>query len=232
VGTTDTPLKLIDIEPVALENEINFILQTAEKYFIMQPKREDILSIFAGLRPLAANPDNTLATKEISRRHKIILSPSQLLTITGGKWTTYRLMAEETIDKAIREHILEKKNCVTSNLKLSTIIIDNSFSRLHVYGDQSTEIEQIIKQRPELGYQMDLRLPYSRAEIIWICRNEMPVTLEDILARRTRALFLDVRASEAIAPEVASLMAREFGFDDKWQKRQLELYKSLIKNYL
>ncbi|MBA4322314.1 MAG: FAD-dependent oxidoreductase, partial [Odoribacter sp.] len=108
VGTTDTPLDLISLEPVALESEINFILQTAGKYFVKPPKREDILCIFAGLRPLAANPDNPMATKEISRRHKIILSASRLLTITGGKWTTYRIMAEETINKAIKAGILER----------------------------------------------------------------------------------------------------------------------------
>lgn len=99
VGTTDTPLDVINLEPIALDDEINFILTTTQKYLVKPPKREDILCIFAGLRPLAANPENPVSTKEISRRHKIILSPSQLLTITGGKWTTYRLMAEEQLIK-------------------------------------------------------------------------------------------------------------------------------------
>jgi glycerol-3-phosphate dehydrogenase len=232
IGTTDTTLDLINLEPVALENEIYFILQTAKKYLVKQPKREDILCVFAGLRPLAANPDNPLSTKEISRRHKIILSPSQLLTITGGKWTTYRLMAEETINRAIKEGILDRRKCVTSNLRLSSPEISNSASRLNVYGDRSPEIEQIITDSPEMGIPIDLRLPYSRAEIIWICRNEMPLTLEDMLARRTRALFLNARASSEIAPVVAGIMAEEMGFDEKWQLDQINAYNQLVINYL
>jgi len=216
VGTTDTPLDIINLEPVALEKEIIFILQTAQKYLVKPPKREDILCIFAGLRPLAANPDNPMATKEISRRHKIILSPSQLLTITGGKWTTYRLMAEETINKAIRAGILNKRKCVTSNLKLSKSKSGISSNRLHIY----------------LGVPIDLRLPYTRAEIIWICRNEMPLTVEDVLARRTRALFLNARASSEIAPVVASIMAEEMGFDERWRQEQVTVYRQLVVNYL
>jgi glycerol-3-phosphate dehydrogenase len=232
VGTTDTPLDLIKMEPVALENEIYFILQTAARYLVKPPKREDILSIFAGLRPLAANPGNPMATKEISRRHKIMLSPSQLLTITGGKWTTYRLMAEETINKAISAGILSKRKCVTSSLKLNVSKSVIPSNRLHIYGDQFAEIEQIIMKNPELGEPVDTRLPYTRAEIIWICRREMPVSLEDMLARRTRALFLNARVSSEIAPIVAELMAKELGFDEKWQHEQVVTYNSLVINYL
>jgi glycerol-3-phosphate dehydrogenase len=232
VGTTDTPLDLINLEPVALDDEINFILQTAQKYFMKPPLREDILCIFAGLRPLAANHERPMATKEISRRHKIILSPSGLLTITGGKWTTYRLMAEETINKAINAGILNRRKCITSKLKLNGLTSGVSSNRLHIYGDQSAEIEKIISEKPELGEPIDTRLPYTRAEIIWICRNEMPVTLEDILARRTRALFLNARASLEIAPYVAEIMTREMGLDEGWSRLQLEEYKKLIANYL
>ena len=109
VGTTDTPLDKISSEPKALDSEISFILDTAGKYLMKPPRREDVLSIFAGLRPLAADPDNPASTKEVSRRHKITLSPSGLLTIIGGKWTTYRRMAEETIDRAIKAGLLEKR---------------------------------------------------------------------------------------------------------------------------
>ena len=232
VGTTDTPLDAISLEPVALEKEISFILRTAEKYLIKPPCREDILCIYAGLRPLAANPGNPASTKEVSRRHKITLSSSGLLTIIGGKWTTYRRMAEETINKAIKSGFLENRKCLTSNLKLSTSAISNSSSRLHIYGDRSSEIEEIMNEDPELGKPVDTRLPYTRAEIIWICRNEMPVAIEDILARRTRALFLNARASSAIAAEVAGLMAAELGYDMKWQKEQVESYCQLVKNYI
>ena len=232
IGTTDTPLDTISLEPVALDEEISFILRTAEKYLVKPPKREDILCIYAGLRPLAANPDNPASTKEVSRRHKITLAPSGLLTIIGGKWTTYRRMAEETINRAIKASLLGKAKCVTSKLKLTTLTSNNSSKRLHIYGDHSIDIEKMISENTELGIPIDPRLPYTRAEIIWICRNEMPFMLEDILARRTRSLFLNARASAEIAPEVAGLMAKEFGHDQNWQKEQVELYNELVKNYI
>ena len=228
IGTTDTPLDLINLEPVALKTEIDFILQTAQKYLVKAPKREDILCVFAGLRPLAANVDKPTTTKEISRRHKIILLPSQLLTITGGKWTTYRLMAEEVINKAIGAGLLEKRKCVTAGLELSPSSSDISSGRLHIYGDQAVEIEQIIEKNPELGELVSNQFPYTKAEIIWICRNEMPLKLEDILARRTRTLFLNARASSEIAPAVADLMAKEFGFNDSWKQVQIEEYNKLV----
>lgn len=232
VGTTDKPLDTISLEPVALESEINFILQNAEKYLAKPPKREDILCVFAGLRPLAANPNNPVSTKEVSRRHKITLSASGLLSIIGGKWTTYRRMAEETIDKAIKEGFLEKRNCITSVLKLTTLTTGYAAHRLYIYGDKYTEIEKLIHDHPELGIPIDPRFPYTRAEIIWICRNEMPVTIEDILSRRTRALFQNARASAEIAVEIAALMASEFGHDAKWQQEQIELYNQFVKNYI
>ena len=231
VGTTDTPLDGTSLEPVAFEEEINFILRTAEQYLIRPPKREDILSVFAGLRPLACDPENPMATKEISRRHKIILSESGLLTVTGGKWTTYRMMAEETLDKAIKAGIIQNRMCVTKNLKLNSVPVTVSSEHLKIYGEQAVEIEKMIDNNPALGVQLNSSLPYSRAEIIWICRNEMPVNIEDMLARRTRSLFLDASASESIAPEVALLMAEEFSLDGYWQEDQLEIYRHLIKSY-
>jgi len=232
VGTTDTPLDTISLEPTALDEEINFILQTAEKYLVKLPKREDILCIFAGLRPLAADPDNPTSTREVSRRHKITISSSGLLSIIGGKWTTYRRMAEETISKAIKAGFLDRRKCITSDLKLSPLAKNNSSDRLKIYGEGSSEIKQMIDEKPELGLQIDPRLPYTRAEIIWICRNEMPLTIEDILARRTRALILNAHASSEIAVEVAGIMAGELGFDKKWQKEQVESYIQLVKNYI
>lgn len=232
LGTTDTPLEAISLEPVAMKKEIDFILSTAELYFVKPPRREDILSVFAGLRPLAANPDNPVSTKEVSRRHKITLSPSGLLTIIGGKWTTYRLMAEETINKAIKAGCLKKRKCETSNLPLTGNNDRISSSRLHIYGAGISEIERMINDRPELGIPIDSRLPYTRAEILWICRNEMPQTIEDVLARRTRALFLDAKASVDMASEVAGLMAEIFGYDLTWQKQQIESYRQLVNNYI
>jgi glycerol-3-phosphate dehydrogenase len=232
VGTTDTPVDNIEVEPVALEKEIEFILHTAQNYLTGKPERKDVLSVFAGLRPLAANPENPSATKEISRRHKIILSESGLLTITGGKWTTYRLMARETIDKAIKSGMIGKRKCVTSDLKLVSGNSSDKSDRLHIYGDNATEIKKMIAEKPELDKQIHPSLPYTFAEIIWICRNEMAVTVEDILARRTRALFLDARVSMEIAEDVAELMANELGKDESWKKLQVEDYKRIAANYI
>jgi len=232
IGTTDTPLEKISLEPVALEKEISFILNTVELYMVKPPKREDILCVYAGLRPLAADPDNPASTKEVSRRHKITLSPSGLLSIVGGKWTTYRRMAEETIDKAIKAGFLRKRKCITSDLKLTTLKSIDSGNRLHIYGDGSSEIDEMINQNPALGIPLDPRLPYTKAEIIWICRNEMPLNVEDVLARRTRALLLNAKVSAEMAAEVAYIMAMELGFDLIWQNEQIETYHELVKNYI
>ena len=232
VGTTDTPVDVVNDEPKALEEEVNFILNTASKYLTKKPTRSDSLCIFAGLRPLAANPDNPEATKEVSRRHKITLSGSGLLSIVGGKWTSYRRMAEETIDKGIKSGILERKKCMTRNFRFYSNEAELKSDRLKIYGDQAAEIEKMIDDKPELGELLDTRLPYTKAEIVWICRNEMPLKLEDILARRTRALFLDAGASAAIAPVVAEIMSQELKTDVKWAEDQVKEYNQLLLNYL
>ncbi len=200
VGTTDTPLNEVSEEPVALEQEINFILETAGRCLTRQPERKDIQSIFAGLRPLAAYYGSGGSTREVSRRHKIILSPSGLLTIVGGKWTTYRCMAEETIDKAARAGLIEKRKCVTRHLAL--------------------------EEAAGPGF------PCSDAEINRIIMDEMPCKIDDILARRTRALFLDARASIIAAPSVASLLAGRMGYDKKWQEDSVEAFNKLALTYL
>jgi len=231
-GTTDTPLDTISLEPKPLDEEVDFILRTAGKYLVKKPSREDVLCIFAGLRPLAADPDNPSATKEVSRRHKITLSQSGLLSIVGGKWTSYRRMAEETVDKAIKAGILEKRKCITKEFRLYSHDPELHTERLQIYGNRAVEIEKMISEQPELGEQLNPLLPYTRAEIIWICRNEMPRTIEDMLARRTRSMFLDVKTSVAIAPAVAEIMAEEFRYNTTWKEQQIEEYNKLILNYL
>ncbi|MCJ7446681.1 MAG: glycerol-3-phosphate dehydrogenase/oxidase [Bacteroidales bacterium] len=232
VGTTDTPLDTISMEPRALDEEISFILKTAGKYLVRPPSREDVLCIFAGLRPLAANPDNPSATREVSRRHKITLSSSGLLSIIGGKWTSYRRMAEETIDKGIKAGILDKRKCITKNFRFYSNNTKLRSERLKIYGDKAGEIEKMISEEPGTAELLNSVLPYTKAEITWICRNEMPVTLEDILARRTRSLFLDVRTSLKIAPQVAGIIASELNRDKKWEEEQINAFTLLSKNYL
>lgn len=231
-GTTDTPLDRISDEPVALEEEVTFILNTARRYLVRAPEKKDILSVFAGLRPLASDADNPQSTKEISRRHKIILSKSGLLTITGGKWTTYRCMAEETIEKAIKAGLIGKRKCVTKSFLLNSGGEAKKDDRLKIYGKGAGEIAELVKLNPDLNKRISDQFPYTKAEIIWICRNEMPVTLEDILVRRTRALLLDARESEKIAPEVASIMAGELNYENNWINGQLEKFSILVRNYI
>jgi glycerol-3-phosphate dehydrogenase len=232
VGTTDTPLDTITMEPKALDEEIDFILRTAGKYFTRKPSRTDAQCIYAGLRPLAADPDHPQSTKEVSRRHKITLSSSGLLSIVGGKWTSYRRMAEETIDKAIKAGMLPPAKCRTKNFPFYHNAILLNDNRLKIYGDRAWEIEKIIGQDPSSGEKLHPGLPYVKAEVIWICRNEMPVKLEDVLARRTRSLLLDARASLDIAHEVAEIMATELGHDDKWIEEQVIEYKKMTEKYL
>lgn len=231
-GTTDTPLEKISEEPVALNEEIDFILRTAGRYLTRVPERKDILSVFAGLRPLASDPENPYSTKEISRRHKIILSPSGLLSVTGGKWTTYRCMAEETINKAIKAGLIEKRKCVTKKLKIESLPEDISSGKLKIYGGDAQEIDGMMKEQPHLAEKISDSLPYTRAEIIWICRNELPATLEDMLARRTRALIFSAREAEKCAPVVAEIMAGEMGLDGRWIEEQVACFRKLAKNYI
>jgi len=232
VGTTDTPLEMVSEEPVALDEEIDFILRNAGKYLVEAPERKDILSVFAGLRPLASDPDNPHATKEISRRHKIIFSESGLLTITGGKWTTYRCMAEETIDEAIKAGALEKRKCITKSLSIDSAPGQSVSGSFKIYGKGAIEIEKIMAGNPETARKISDNLPYTKAEIIWICRNEIPVTLDDMLARRTRSLILDARAAEECAPAVAEIMAAELGYGMEWVEKEVEKFRRLAKNYL
>jgi glycerol-3-phosphate dehydrogenase len=231
-GTTDTPLDIVTNEPRALDEEIDFILGTAGKYLVKKPLRSDVLCIFAGLRPLAADPDNPAATREVSRRHKITLSRSGLLSITGGKWTSYRRMAEETINRAIKAGILEKRECITRDYSFCSPGLKLKSERLRIYGSGAEEIEKMIEENPGLGELLDPRFPYTRAEIVWICHNEMPLKLEDMLARRTRSLVLDARASSDIAPEVAAIMSRELKYGDNWVQEQVKEYNQLLINYV
>lgn len=232
VGTTDTPLNDISLEPKALQEEIDFILRTAGKYLTRAPRREDVLCIFAGLRPLAANPNKPEATKEVSRRHKISLSRSGLLSIIGGKWTSYRRMAEETVDRAIRAGILEKRKCMTRSFSFCSPSVNTIPEQFRIYGDRAPDIVNLIENEPGMAELVHPKLPYCKAEIAWIAANEMPRTLEDMLARRTRALFLDARASAEAGPVVAGIMAKELGFGKDWIDRQLHDYEKVLENYL
>ncbi len=232
LGTTDTPVDEALLEPVALEQEIEFILETAGQYLSKPPTRLDILSVFAGIRPLVRSkvPANTAS---LTRDHTIVISKSNLLTIAGGKWTTYRKMAEDCVDQAARLAKLETRPCLTR-----TLAIHGHQSPAHAsdelasYGSLAIEIRKLIVGNPDDGRRLHPALPILAAQVIWAVRHEMARTVEDVLARRTRALFLNARAAIAMAPETARLMAVELRRDAQWEAAQIEHFKALAKGYL
>jgi glycerol-3-phosphate dehydrogenase len=233
VGTTDTPVEAHQLEPRALEEEIRFVLEAAAGYLTRIPTREDVLSVFAGLRPLAAPQNEKEKTKEISRSHKLMVSSSGLITITGGKWTTYRRMAEVTVDQVIRTASLPRRICQTKILSLhgykdSVEWTDPFF----VYGSDAISVKALAKEIPALKDRLNPRLPYIGAEVVWATRCEMARTIEDVLARRTRALFLDARAAMDMAPAVAKLMAEELKRDANWEREQIVSFLAVAKNYV
>ncbi len=233
VGTTDTPMEEISLEPRALPEEIDFILNTAGDYLVYRPKRTDVRSVFAGLRPLAAPEKEGEKTKEISRGHKISISPSGLLTITGGKWTTYRKMAEDVVEKAILIGGLEEKPCVTEHMPIHgyarTFDEDDP---LHYYGTDRNKILVLSREDQSMSEPLVEGFPYTKAEVVWAVREEMARTVEDFLARRSRFLLLDARKSMEAAPKVARIMAEELGRRRRWVRDQVEKYKVLAKGYL
>ncbi len=232
-GTTDTPLNAHQLEPRALEEEIKFILDSAADYLTRIPGRKDVLSVFAGLRPLAAPQNEKQKTKEISRSHKLIISESGLITITGGKWTTYRQMAEETVNAAIGVGKLPYRIAVTKTLSLHGFKESVEWTDpFFVYGSDANAVKALVKENITWKEVLDSRLPYIGAEVIWATRFEMARTIEDVLARRTRALFLDARAAMDMAPAVARLMAGELKKEEDWEKEQMLSFLQVAKNYI
>lgn len=232
VGTTDTPLDESSLEPRALEEEIEFILSTAKKYLHKEPQRSDVLSIFAGLRPLAAPQEGETSTKEISRSHHLRVSLSGLVTITGGKWTTYRKMAEDTVDKAAMIGGLDENKCLTRNMPIHGWLRNVDYhDPFYFYGADATYIRGAISDNPDVGEKLHPDLPFTRIEVTWSVRHEMARTVEDILARRQRALFLNARAAIEMAPKVAAIIAEERGKDAAWIAEQIESFTNLAKEY-
>lgn len=232
MGTTDTLLNNNSLEPIALQEEIDFILKTAGDYLKKVPTKADVLSVFAGLRPLAAPDKSTNKTKEISRSHKLIVSESGLVTITGGKWTTYRRMAQDTIDLAITSGKLANSKCVTSKLKIHGYSTLKCGSHLDVYGADANHIRSLISENPAFEEILHPLFPNIAAEVVWATRNEMARTVEDILARRLRVLFLNAKAAIEMAPKVASLMATELGYGKDWEKEQVDTFVAIARGYI
>lgn len=233
VGTTDTLREQPQLEPQALEEEIEFILNTAGRYLSRKPLRKDVLSVFAGLRPLAAPKQEGKSTKEISRSHKIFVSDHHLVTITGGKWTTYRKMAEDTVDKVIELGLLEKRVCVTKHFKIHGYMPDPDLNNhLYIYGSDIQFIQNLMKSAPEMAEKLHPRYDYTVAEVVWAVREEMALTVEDVLARRVRLLFLDAEMAVEVASKVARIMAKELNYDQKWVEQQVKAFTELSQHYI
>jgi glycerol-3-phosphate dehydrogenase len=288
IGTTDTPVDHVDIEPRALPEEVDFILKQIGRYLKKVPTAADIRSVYAGLRPLVKS--SSKKTAELARDHLILVADSGLVTVTGGKWTTYRRMAEDTVNTAIEKAGLPIKECITARLPIhgapggsrgsrvyegnergsrgiegndrgeardeaSTKVSRNEAppkfegndrggawrsssdegleeGPLHYHGTDAEAIRAIVRAYPLMGERLHHRLPYIRAEVVWAAREEMCMTVEDALSRRTRSLLLDAQAAIDAAPMVAALLAEELGKDTAWQDRQVEEFRALAEGYL
>jgi glycerol-3-phosphate dehydrogenase len=232
VGTTDTPISTVALEPRPAEGEIDFILDTAADYLARRPTRADVLSVFTGIRPLVKTGDAG-NTATLSRDHTIQIAESGLLTIAGGKWTTYRRMAEDCVDQALVLARLEDRPCPTRELRIHGYSREGEASGpLSGYGSDAPLIEELSREKPEWAHPLHPALPICPAQVVWAARHEMARTLDDVLARRTRALYLNARAALAMAPAAARLLAHELGRDASWQSMQIEEFARIAAAFL
>lgn len=230
LGTTDESRPAPELEPRPLEREVRFLLDHAAEYLTKPVSPADVLSVFTGLRPLVQQ-GNAAATKSLSRDHVITTSPSGLVTITGGKWTSYRKMAEDTVDYVAKEAGLPPTTSGTRSLALHGAGLDVS-GRLSHYGTDAAELERLIAVDPMLSQELHPRFDISAAEIVWAARHEMARTVDDVLSRRTRMLQLDARAAIEAAPHAARILAQTLQRDEQWITRQVEEFTLMARHYL
>ena len=232
VGTTDTPIPEAKLEPVAFEQEVEFMLETAGLYLAKKPTKADILSVWAGVRPLVKIGDGK-NTAALSRDHTVHIDQSGLLSIAGGKWTTYRNMAEDAVSQAATLADLPDKSCLTKNLNIHGYTPNAaSFGALSFYGTDAVAIRALVDGDAALGQKLDPELPYIAAEVVWAAREEMARSVEDVLARRTRALFLNSKAAVRMAPKAAQLLAKELGRDKAWESDQVEQFNKVAAGFM
>jgi glycerol-3-phosphate dehydrogenase len=219
LGTTDTPIDEVSEEPWALEEEIDFVIAHFNRYSHTAISRTDVRAVFAGLRPLVktAGPKRTAL---LARDHTLIIAPSGLVTITGGKWTTYRKMAEDAVDNAVFVSKQEKRTCITKDLPISN-------------REEKNQLLRSIKQeRAGNEDQLHPDFPYTLADVLYGIRYEMAMDVEDILARRTRILFLDAQIALELCEIVTGMIAKELGKDDAWKKDQIANFQTVAQQYL
>lgn len=233
VGTTDSLIDQAAIEPMPMEQEVDFILANFNQYTTQGAKRSDIRAVFAGLRPLARPQKEGTNTKEISRSHKLIIANSGLVTIIGGKWTTFRKMAEDTVNAAIHTANLENYVCATKNLKIHGYSTkQNPDPERQVYGSDWSLMEALLLAEPSLADRLHPDYSYLKVQVVWAARHEMARTIEDVLARRLRILFLDAKAAMEMAPIVGTLLQQELNKDEAWAQDQLKRFLALAQGYL
>jgi len=231
VGTTDTAIEEATLEPRPFDEEVEFILQTAAQYLDRAPSRADVLSVYTGIRPLVKANEGE-STAALSRDHTTRIEPAGFITITGGKWTTYRHMAEDCVNQAAMLGKLEERACVTRNLNVHGFHQNAiKFGDLEVYGADAPAIEDLMRTEPELAERLDPELPYVAAQVAWAARHEMARTLDDVLARRLRALILNARAALRMAPRAAAILAAELGRDDAWRDAQVKEFAKVAEGY-
>lgn len=230
IGTTDVPASNVAMEPGHDEDEVTFLLETINPYLSRRISRADILSIFSGLRPLVTGTKSS--TAKLSREHYIEVSPAGLVTVAGGKWTTYRLMAEDTINAAIERGLLGAKPCVSRTVRLhGAPAAAEPSGPLSRYGTDADAIQRLYTEDPKLRELLDPALPFSVGEVVYAVREEMARSVEDVLSRRTRALLLDARAAMRAAPLVASIMAEELGRDAGWAAAEVARFSALAQQF-
>jgi glycerol-3-phosphate dehydrogenase len=230
VGTTDTAVNSTAIEPVATNEDVDFIISNFNSYAAVPITKKDVLSVFTGLRPLIKK-EGVKGTAALNRHHAVFASPSGLITVTGGKWTTYRKMAEDAVNK-VAEHLQQQKQSVTAGLKIHGYTTEKNTTHLSIYGSDTGAIEKLWLENSTLKEKLHPAFDYTKAEIIFAVRNEMAQTVEDVLARRIRLLFLDAAAATESASITARLMAQEMNKDDQWVQQQVNEFTQLAKQYL
>ncbi len=224
VGTTDTPIEKATYDPAPLPEEIDFLVEHTARYLTKNPSRDDILSAFAGIRPLvSASPEDDTAA----------ISRSGLLTIAGGKWTTYRKMAEDTIDQAALLGALPERPSVTKSLRLHGYHQEaERFGELAAYGADAPSVKDLLRDDPRFDEPLHPALGIRAGEVVWAVRHEMARTVEDFLSRRSRALLLDANAAVEAAPKVTALMAEAMSRSEAWEKTQVDSFTTLARQYL
>lgn len=233
IGTTDVAVEGIEPEPRPMADEIEFLLEHAGRYLQRKPAVSDILSVYAGLRPLVKPTGDSCATGEISRDCSVTVSASGMVTICGGKWTTYRHMGQIAVDAACTAGGIALRPSATYNLPIhGAAQRDPAAATWNTYGSEAPLVDELAGGDAALLQPFTPSLPCRPVDVMWAVRNEMARKVEDVLSRRTRCLLLDAKASAAIAPVVAALMAKELGRDDAWRDEQIRAFTQLAQRYI